>query len=178
MPRKHCIVHGTGTPKDRDEVNKRDACEWDGWVCERDVICAPSIFKFTRIAAALARVLPILDLSCARKAPRLKVKCPPLVCCLLCCLLWIDKARAKDKTYIWVSVRWKTNKRNWRIYTSILFVYTPLFFILPVIIYPWHARTRKPKSFWGFFYSLLIFSTPKLKLHCSEVWRRKSKIKT
>ena len=24
------------------------------------------------------------------------------------CLLWIDKTRAKDKTYIWVSVRWKT----------------------------------------------------------------------
>ena len=24
------------------------------------------------------------------------------------CLLWIDQARAKDKTYIWVSVRWKT----------------------------------------------------------------------
>jgi len=24
------------------------------------------------------------------------------------CLLWIDKARAKDKTYIWVSVWWKT----------------------------------------------------------------------
>jgi hypothetical protein len=25
-----------------------------------------------------------------------------------CCLLLIDKARAKDKTYIWLSVRWKT----------------------------------------------------------------------
>ena len=25
-----------------------------------------------------------------------------------CCLLWIDKTRAKDKTYIWVSVWWKT----------------------------------------------------------------------
>jgi hypothetical protein len=24
------------------------------------------------------------------------------------CLLWVDKARAKDKTYIWVSVWWKT----------------------------------------------------------------------
>jgi hypothetical protein len=24
------------------------------------------------------------------------------------CLLWIDKARAKDKTYIWVSVWWQT----------------------------------------------------------------------
>ena len=42
-------------------------------MCERDVIGAPSIFKFTRIAAALARVVPILDLSCARKTPRKKV---------------------------------------------------------------------------------------------------------
>jgi hypothetical protein len=25
-----------------------------------------------------------------------------------CCLLWIDKERAKDKRYIWVSVSWKT----------------------------------------------------------------------
>ena len=25
-----------------------------------------------------------------------------------CCLLWIVKSRAKDKTYIWISVRWKT----------------------------------------------------------------------
>ena len=25
-----------------------------------------------------------------------------------CCLLWVYKARAKDKTYIWLSARWKT----------------------------------------------------------------------
>jgi hypothetical protein len=25
-----------------------------------------------------------------------------------CCLLWIDKVRPTEKTYIWVSVRWKT----------------------------------------------------------------------
>jgi hypothetical protein len=28
------------------------------------------------------------------------------------CLLWIDKARAKDKIYIWVSVWWKTTNKN------------------------------------------------------------------
>jgi hypothetical protein len=32
------------------------------------------------------------------------------------CLLFIDKARAKDKTYIWVSVRWKTKNWSWGIY--------------------------------------------------------------
>ncbi len=26
----------------------------------------------------------------------------------ICCLLWIKKARSKDKTDVWVSVRWKT----------------------------------------------------------------------
>ncbi len=34
-----------------------------------------------------------------------------------CCLIWIKKARAKDKTYIWVSVRWKSKNEIWEIYT-------------------------------------------------------------
>ncbi len=28
------------------------------------------------------------------------------------CLLLIEKARAKDKTYIWLSVRWKTKPKD------------------------------------------------------------------
>jgi hypothetical protein len=28
----HWVVWGTGTPKDRDEVNKREVYECDGWV--------------------------------------------------------------------------------------------------------------------------------------------------
>jgi hypothetical protein len=44
-------------------------------------------------------------------------------------LLWIDKARAKDKTYKWVSVWWetewvsvwwKTKNQRWEIYTSLI----------------------------------------------------------
>ena len=35
----------------------------------------------------------------------------------VCCLLWVDKTRAKDKAYIWVSVRWKTKTYTWGIYT-------------------------------------------------------------
>ena len=97
MPRMHCIVHGTGTPKDRDEVNKRDTCEWDGWVCEIEAIGAPSIFRFIRIAAALARVLPIFDLSCERKAARLNVKIPPLVCCAG----WTPEAAKKRSNLRW-----------------------------------------------------------------------------
>ena len=76
----HSVVRGTGTPKDRDEVNKRDTCEWDGWVCERDVMGAPSIFKLTRRAADLAKLLPIFDLSCPRETTRLKWKVPRFDC--------------------------------------------------------------------------------------------------
>jgi hypothetical protein len=34
------------------------------------------------------------------------------------CLLWSDKARGKEKTYVWVSVWWKTKRSRWGIYTS------------------------------------------------------------
>jgi hypothetical protein len=34
---------------------------------------------------------------------------------VLSCLWWRDKVRAKEKTYTWVSVRWKT---SWGIYTT------------------------------------------------------------
>ena len=30
MTHIHWVVRGTGTPKDRDEVNKREVCECDG----------------------------------------------------------------------------------------------------------------------------------------------------
>jgi len=30
MPRIHWVARGTGTPKDKDEVNRRDVCECDG----------------------------------------------------------------------------------------------------------------------------------------------------
>ncbi len=30
MTHIHWVVRGTGTPKDRDEVNRRDVCECDG----------------------------------------------------------------------------------------------------------------------------------------------------
>ncbi len=35
-----------------------------------------------------------------------------------CCLLLIDKGKSKVKTYIWVSVRWKTKTWRWGIYMS------------------------------------------------------------
>ncbi len=37
----HWVSRGTGTPKDRDEVFKREDCECDGWVCDFEVIGTP-----------------------------------------------------------------------------------------------------------------------------------------
>ena len=148
-PRIHWVARGTGTPKDRDDVNRRDVCECDGWACVLEVIGVPSIFKLIRKTATLARVLPTFDFCWAENAARRKWNMPRCVCagwtpeaakkrsvsqwacknksrtnslCNLpdvlaivglhdrkdCCLLLIDKARATDKTHIWVSVRWKT----------------------------------------------------------------------
>ena len=30
MPHMHSVVRGTGTPKDKDEVNKQEVCECEG----------------------------------------------------------------------------------------------------------------------------------------------------
>ena len=130
-PRMHSIVRGTGTPKDRDEVNKRGVSECHGWVCDLDATGAPSIFKIIRNATVLARMLPTFDSdfrfvyyeSLKRELKkRLILECR---CDLgehrrywkLCCLLWIVKASAKDKNYIWISVRWKAKNLRWGIYT-------------------------------------------------------------
>ncbi len=41
-PRIHWVVRGTGIPKDRDEVNRREVSECDGWVCDLDMMGVPS----------------------------------------------------------------------------------------------------------------------------------------
>lgn len=43
-----------GTPKDRDEVNRREFWVCDGWVCDLEAIGAPSMFSLIRRAATLA----------------------------------------------------------------------------------------------------------------------------
>jgi hypothetical protein len=46
-----------GTPKYRDEVNRRDVSECDGWVCVLEVIDVPSILSVIRKVADMMRVL-------------------------------------------------------------------------------------------------------------------------
>jgi hypothetical protein len=44
----HWVVRRTGTPRDRDEVHRREVCECDGWVCDLDVIDTPSKLRVIR----------------------------------------------------------------------------------------------------------------------------------
>jgi hypothetical protein len=41
MPRLHWVVRGTGIPKDRDEVNRREVCQCDGEVCQCELRSLP-----------------------------------------------------------------------------------------------------------------------------------------
>ncbi len=136
----HWVTRGTGTPKDRDEVNRRGVSECDGWECDLEVIDVSSIFKLILKTTTLMRMLSTLSLNCEEKTVRWKWKSPlvgsgrwtPYVAkqrqfvvwecefvfllfvyhesikwelwVVYCCLLWIDKVRVKEKTYIWVSV--------------------------------------------------------------------------
>jgi hypothetical protein len=59
----HWVPRGTGTPTDRDEVNRREFWVCDGWVCDLETIGVPSIFKTIRNAVVLSRTLPTLDLT-------------------------------------------------------------------------------------------------------------------
>ena len=66
----HWVTRGTGTPNDKDEVNKREVCECDGWVCDLEVIGAPLMFNVIRSTAVLTRMLVTLDFSCEENAVR------------------------------------------------------------------------------------------------------------
>ncbi len=50
-------------PKDKDDVNRRDVCECDGWVCVLEVMDTPSKLSVIRKAAVLTRVRPTLTTS-------------------------------------------------------------------------------------------------------------------
>ncbi len=70
----HWVDRGTGTPKDRDEVNNREVCECDGWVCDWEVIDVPSRLRLIRKVGTCVG------------------------------LLWINKVKTKDKMYMSVGV--------------------------------------------------------------------------
>jgi hypothetical protein len=62
-PHIHYVERGTGIPKDKDEVKRREVWECDGWVWELEGIGAPSIFKVIR-KATVAKNRNDLDRNC------------------------------------------------------------------------------------------------------------------
>ena len=64
----HWVTRGTGTPKNRDEVNRREVWECDEWVCDLEAIDASWRFKLIRNASVLGRMLPTFGLYCQENA--------------------------------------------------------------------------------------------------------------
>ena len=83
--------------KDRDEVNRREVCECDGWVCVLEVIGVPSMLRLTRKSPVLARVLPTFALSCEENAARREWNSP-----LLDCASWTPEVAKKRSVSRWV----------------------------------------------------------------------------
>ncbi len=96
-PLIHWVARGTGLPKDRDEVNRRDVYECDGWVCVLEVIGAPSILSVRRKATVLVRVLPTFAFRVDENAARRKWNSP-----LVDCASWTPESAKKRSVSRWV----------------------------------------------------------------------------
>jgi hypothetical protein len=56
-----------GTPKDRNEVNRQEVWEYDGWVCVLEVIGVPSSLRFIRKVSSLKKKRSVSRWSCKNK---------------------------------------------------------------------------------------------------------------
>ena len=96
MPHIHWVARGTGIPKDRDEVNRREVSECDGWVCDFDMMGAPSKWRVIRKVVSLTRGRPTLFLICWTKAVRRKWNWPPRHDINLDMLIWLSESSLGD----------------------------------------------------------------------------------
>ena len=96
----HWVTWGTGTPKDRDEVNRREFCSCDGWVCDLEAIGVPSMFKLIRSTTDLVTMLSTLDLRGEENTTRRKWK--------LVCGIWTCEVARKRSVSCW----WESKKRR------------------------------------------------------------------
>jgi hypothetical protein len=87
----------TGTPKDKDEVNKRELGECEGWVWDLDAIGAPSRLRLMCKTVALTRVRPTLLLNPEEKAVRRKWNMSRCVCAG-----WTPETEKKRSVSRWV----------------------------------------------------------------------------
>ncbi len=76
----YCVTRWTGTPKDRDEINRREVCECDGCVCVLEEVGIPQRLRFTRKTTDLVRMFPILDFRWEENTARRKWNSPLLHC--------------------------------------------------------------------------------------------------
>ncbi len=127
---------GTTTPKDREEVNKLNVSECDGWVCDFDTTGTSLIFKIIRSVTVLARILTIFYFMWEENVARW------CMFYFIFILLWIKKVRAKDKTYIWGSIWWNTQKLKPRT----LHVSHALGCVIPAVIHTYRRQFRRGRQ--------------------------------
>ena len=70
----HWVDRGTGTPIDKDEVNRRDLWVCDGWVCNLETVGVASMFRLILRTTVLTRMCHTLDLICEENVTRWKWK--------------------------------------------------------------------------------------------------------
>ncbi len=61
------LIEKVRTQEYKDEVNRREVSECDGWVCDRDSVGVTSIFKVIRSVSVLVRILWIFTLRVDRE---------------------------------------------------------------------------------------------------------------
>ncbi len=84
MSHIHWIGRGAGTPKDRDEVDRRKVYECDGCVCDLEVIGDPSRLRLIRKTTTLVRIDETRDLNIEEKDTCRKWKNTPIFDCVDC----------------------------------------------------------------------------------------------
>jgi hypothetical protein len=109
---RHWVVRGTGTPKDIDEVNKREVCECDGWSCDLELMGASSILSIIRNTVTLARTRSTLLLRCTEKTERWKRKSPRS-----CWGNWTPEAAKKRSVSRWSSNEVYYESKKWELKT-------------------------------------------------------------
>ncbi len=97
----HWVARGTGTPKDRDEINRREVCECDGWVWVLEVIGDPSMLSVICKASVLVRVLPTFVFRVSKNTFRWKWNSP-----LVDSRIWTSETEKKRSVSRWV---WRNN---------------------------------------------------------------------
>ncbi len=95
-------------------IRERGGWGWDGCWCEfYSTVRYTIVNRSRRICCRQGKGL-VVKKTILNKSYRISLLCISMSSDLCLRLLWIEKAKVKDKTYIWVSVWWKTQKLKMR----------------------------------------------------------------